>query len=59
VSETWIDAGPADKMLLEDVAPFEHDGKSYALYRTADDRFRRILLKKSLIDCRQSSVVIH
>jgi Rieske [2Fe-2S] domain len=26
-------------MLLEDVAPLEHDGKSYALYRTADDRF--------------------
>jgi nitrite reductase/ring-hydroxylating ferredoxin subunit len=39
VSETWIDAGPADNVLLEDVAPFEHDGKSYAIYRTADDRF--------------------
>jgi 3-phenylpropionate/trans-cinnamate dioxygenase ferredoxin subunit len=39
VSETWIDAGPADNVLREDVASFEHDGKSYALYRTADDRF--------------------
>jgi 3-phenylpropionate/trans-cinnamate dioxygenase ferredoxin subunit len=39
VSETWIDAGPADNVLLEDVVSFEHDGKSYALYRTADDRF--------------------
>jgi 3-phenylpropionate/trans-cinnamate dioxygenase ferredoxin component len=39
VSETWIDAGLADKLLPEDVAPFQHGGKSYALYRTADDRF--------------------
>ena len=37
--ETWIDAGLADKLLPEDVAPFEHGGKSNALYRTADDRF--------------------
>jgi 3-phenylpropionate/trans-cinnamate dioxygenase ferredoxin subunit len=39
VSETWIDAGLADKLLPEDVAPFEHGGKSNALYCTADDRF--------------------
>lgn len=38
-SEGWIDAGAADKVLPEDVAPFEHDGQQYALYRTADDRY--------------------
>ena len=35
MSETWIDAGLADKLLPEDVAPFEHGGKSNALYCTA------------------------
>jgi 3-phenylpropionate/trans-cinnamate dioxygenase ferredoxin subunit len=39
MSETWIDAGQADRVSREDVAPFEHEGKSYALYRTADDRY--------------------
>jgi len=39
MSETWIDAGPADRISPEDVAPFEHDGRQYALYRTADDRY--------------------
>ena len=39
MSETWIDAGAADRVLPEDVAPFEHDGRSYALYRTSDDRY--------------------
>ena len=39
MSETWIDAGPADRIAPEDVAPFEHDGRQYALYRTADDRY--------------------
>jgi len=39
MSETWIDAGPADRIAREDVAPFEHGGKLYALYRTEDDRF--------------------
>ena len=38
-SGTWIDAGPADKVPPDDVAPFEHAGKEYALYRTADDRY--------------------
>jgi 3-phenylpropionate/trans-cinnamate dioxygenase ferredoxin component len=39
-SERDLDrTGLADKLLPEDVAPFEHGGKSYALYRTADDRF--------------------
>jgi 3-phenylpropionate/trans-cinnamate dioxygenase ferredoxin subunit len=39
MSETWIDAGPADRILREDVAGFEHDGNLYALYRTEDDRY--------------------
>lgn len=39
MSETWIDAGAADSILTEDVGRFEHAGHSYALYRTADDRF--------------------
>ena len=39
MSETWIDAGAAESILPEDVVPFEHEGHSYALYRTADDRY--------------------
>jgi 3-phenylpropionate/trans-cinnamate dioxygenase ferredoxin subunit len=39
MSESWIDAGPADRISPEDVAPFEHGGRQYALYRTADDRY--------------------
>jgi 3-phenylpropionate/trans-cinnamate dioxygenase ferredoxin subunit len=39
MSESWIDAGSADRMSLEDVAPFEHEGRQYALYRTADGRY--------------------
>jgi 3-phenylpropionate/trans-cinnamate dioxygenase ferredoxin component len=39
MSENWIDTGPTDQILSEDVAPFEHAGKQYALYRTADDRY--------------------
>ena len=39
MSETWIDAGAADRIALEDVAPFEHEGHSYALYQTADGRY--------------------
>ena len=39
MNETWIDAGAADSIMLEDVRPFDHHGKSYALYRTADDRY--------------------
>jgi 3-phenylpropionate/trans-cinnamate dioxygenase ferredoxin subunit len=39
MNETWIDAGAADRILPEDVAPFEHEGRQYALYRTADNRY--------------------
>jgi 3-phenylpropionate/trans-cinnamate dioxygenase ferredoxin subunit len=39
MNETWVDAGPADRISREDVGRFEHDGKLYALYRTEDDRY--------------------
>ena len=39
MSENWIDAGAADRISPEDVAPFEHEGRQYALYRTPDDRY--------------------
>jgi len=39
MSNNWVDAGPADSVAPEDVAPFEHDGRAYALYRTADGRY--------------------
>jgi len=39
MSEAWIDAGPADRIYMEDVAPFEYGGRQFALYRTADDRY--------------------
>ena len=39
MSESWIDTGPVDRILPEDVAPFEHEGKQYALFRTADNRY--------------------
>ena len=39
MSETWIDAGAADSIAPEDVAPFERDGHRYALYRTDDGRY--------------------
>jgi len=39
MSESWIDAGPADRISPEDVAPFEYEGRQYALYRTTDDRY--------------------
>ena len=39
MSENWIDAGAADRIAREDVAPFDYEGKTYALYRTDDDRY--------------------
>jgi len=39
MTETWIDAGAAHGIMREDVGRFEHDGRSYALYRTEDDRY--------------------
>ena len=37
--ESWIDAGSADEIESEDVARFDHAGRTYALYRTDDDRY--------------------
>jgi 3-phenylpropionate/trans-cinnamate dioxygenase ferredoxin subunit len=39
MSETWIDAGAAEDIEPEDVIRFDHAGKTYALYRTRDDRY--------------------
>jgi 3-phenylpropionate/trans-cinnamate dioxygenase ferredoxin subunit len=39
MTDAWIDAGAADRIEREDVAPFEHEGRQYALFRTADDRY--------------------
>ena len=35
----WIAACQADDIDPEDVIPFDHGGRSYAIYRSADDRY--------------------
>ncbi len=35
----WIAACAADDVDAEDVIPVEHDGRDYAIYRSADDVF--------------------
>ena len=35
----WIDACAAHDILAEDVTRFDHAGKTYAIYRTGDDRY--------------------
>ncbi len=35
----WIDACAVDDIYTEDVIEFGHDGKTYAIYRSPDDRF--------------------
>jgi 3-phenylpropionate/trans-cinnamate dioxygenase ferredoxin subunit len=37
MSETWIEAGPAGAINPDDVLRFDHEGRTFALYRTADD----------------------
>ncbi len=39
MSEIWIDAGATEDIEPEDVIRFDHEGKTYALYRTQDDRY--------------------
>jgi 3-phenylpropionate/trans-cinnamate dioxygenase ferredoxin subunit len=39
MAETWVDAGEPDDIDAEDVIRFDHGGKTYALYRTEDDRY--------------------
>jgi 3-phenylpropionate/trans-cinnamate dioxygenase ferredoxin component len=35
----WVAACAADDIDTEDVKRFDHDGKTYALYRSPDDKF--------------------
>jgi 3-phenylpropionate/trans-cinnamate dioxygenase ferredoxin subunit len=35
----WIDACATDEIEVEDVLRFDHDGRTFALYRSPDDRF--------------------
>jgi 3-phenylpropionate/trans-cinnamate dioxygenase ferredoxin component len=35
----WIAACRTEEIDREDVIPFEHDGRDYALYRSPDDRY--------------------
>ena len=39
MSDAWIEAGAADSIGREDVARFDRDGRTFAIYRTADDRY--------------------
>jgi 3-phenylpropionate/trans-cinnamate dioxygenase ferredoxin component len=38
-AEGWMAACKADDISLEDVTEFEHDGRSYAIYRSPGDEF--------------------
>jgi 3-phenylpropionate/trans-cinnamate dioxygenase ferredoxin subunit len=35
----WIDAIPTDEIDTEDVVRWDHDGRTYALYRSPDDEW--------------------
>ncbi|AWC22523.1 Ferredoxin NagAb [Aminobacter sp. MSH1] len=37
--EQWINACDTDDIDQDDVIRFDHDGRTFALYRTEDDRF--------------------
>lgn len=37
--QDWINACNADDIDPDDVIRFDHDGRTFALYRTQDDRF--------------------
>ena len=39
MADLWIDACDVDDIDPEDVIRFDHDGRTFALYRTEDDRF--------------------
>ena len=39
MAEVWVDAGEPEDIDAEDVIRFDHGGKTYALYRTEDDRY--------------------
>jgi 3-phenylpropionate/trans-cinnamate dioxygenase ferredoxin subunit len=39
MGETWIEACEVDDIDEEDVIRFDHAGQTFAIYRTADNRF--------------------
>jgi 3-phenylpropionate/trans-cinnamate dioxygenase ferredoxin component len=39
MEQGWIAACAADAIEREDVLRFDHGGRTYAIYRTADDRY--------------------
>lgn len=39
MAENWTDAGAAADFSPDDVRRWDHGGRTYALYRTADDRY--------------------
>jgi 3-phenylpropionate/trans-cinnamate dioxygenase ferredoxin component len=39
VADEWIDACATDDIDQEDVIRFDHSGRTFAIYRTDDDRF--------------------
>ena len=39
LAQDWINACDADDIEPDDVIRFDHDGRTFALYRTEDDRF--------------------
>lgn len=39
MSEQWVEVGPAAGIEPADVIRFDHGGRTFAVYRTADDRY--------------------
>jgi len=39
MSADWVEACRAEDVAKEDVRRFDHDGRTFAVYRTADDRY--------------------
>jgi 3-phenylpropionate/trans-cinnamate dioxygenase ferredoxin component len=39
MTASWIEACAADDIELKDVLRFDHDGRTFAIYRSPDDRF--------------------
>jgi 3-phenylpropionate/trans-cinnamate dioxygenase ferredoxin component len=39
MADGWVDACAADDIDAEDVIKFDHAGRTYAIYRTEDDKY--------------------
>jgi 3-phenylpropionate/trans-cinnamate dioxygenase ferredoxin subunit len=39
LNETWVDACHIDDIEKEDIIRFDHGGRTFAIYRTADDKY--------------------